>query len=58
LTEKVGVFGSVQLVAEGWEATEADVEHDAQGPDVYGMVVTAVLGAFEDFRGDICEVLG
>jgi hypothetical protein len=51
--ESVRVFGRVELVAEGREAAEADVEDDAEGPDVNGTSVAAVVGGFEDFRGDV-----
>lgn len=53
LRQGIGVRGSVELVAEGREATETDVENDTQRPDVDGASVATVAGIFEDFGGDI-----
>ena len=53
LGEVVGVFVGPEFVAEGGEAAEADVEDDAEGPDVHGASVSAAFAVFEDLGGDI-----
>ena len=53
LTKRVRVLFGTQFIRERWEAAEADVEDDAEGPDVHGAGVAALFGVFEDFRGDV-----
>lgn len=53
LCECVRVRGRVEFVAEGREAAQANVEHHAQGPNVDGASVTAVVCLFKDFGGDV-----
>ena len=51
--EVVGVVAGAQFVGERGEATQADVEDDAEGPNVHGVGVFAVARVFEDFGCDI-----
>lgn len=43
LGEIVGSFGGVEFVTEGWEATQADVQDNPEGPNVDCAVVGSVF---------------
>lgn len=51
--QRIRRFARVQLVGEGGETAQADVQDDAEGPDVYGARVAAVFRVFEDFGRDV-----
>lgn len=51
--QRVRRLARVQLVGEGGEAAQADVQHHAEGPDVYGARVAAGFRVFEDFGRDV-----
>lgn len=51
--QRVRRLARVQLVGEWGEAAEADVQDDAEGPDVYGAGVASVFRVIEDFGGDV-----
>lgn len=55
LGQGIGELLGVQLVGEGWESTQADVQHDAKGPDINGLCVFPVSAIGQDFR---CHVAG
>ena len=53
LGEVVGVLIGPELVGEGGKAAKADVEDDAEGPDVDGAGVFSVFAVLQDFGGDV-----
>lgn len=53
LSKGVRIFGSIQFIAEGWKAAEADVQYDAKGPDVYSASVFALPSLSKNLRGNI-----
>jgi hypothetical protein len=52
LREAVWVFRGVELIRKGRESTEADVQDNTKGPDVYGLVV-ATIGSLQDLGGNV-----
>jgi hypothetical protein len=51
--QRVRRLTRVQFIGEGGEAAQANVQDDAEGPDVHGARVAAVFGVFEDLGRDV-----
>jgi hypothetical protein len=53
LSETVRILAGIEFIREWWEATKADVENNAKGPDIDSAGVLAVARIFENLRCDV-----
>jgi hypothetical protein len=53
LTKRIRIVPRAKFVGEGWEAAEADVQHDTQRPHVNRLRVSAVFGMFQNLWSDV-----